>query len=248
MDDLIIPEYPDAKKTIDNDGFLLLGRVLSQLQIQSILDQWQSLISDSHATILKRGDTQQSSIYGARNLLTSWPNLIEVVNPIKPLLKEFLGENAGLVRGLFFDKPPVQDSPSWALPMHRDYTIAVKSHVPNARFQKPTIKSGVPHYEAPIELLSRMLTIRIHLDPMTPENGALKVIRGSHLHEDNLSDNPEPILILGEAGDILLMKPLILHGSACSTSKFLHRRILHLEFTADLKPDENLEWWAFEKL
>jgi hypothetical protein len=41
-------------------------------------------------------------------------------------------------------------------------------------------KVGVPHVEAPEWLLEKMLTMRLHLDDMTEENGPLKVLPGSH--------------------------------------------------------------------
>jgi len=66
-----------------------------------------------------------------------------------------LGPQGGLTRGLYFDKPPGN---SWALPWHRDLTIAVKQHGPLGCFTNPTKKAGVPHVQAPAELLARMVT------------------------------------------------------------------------------------------
>src|SRR6266404_493411 len=89
-----------------------------------------------------------------------------------------LGPDFGLVRVLFFDKPP---GGSWSLPAHKDLTIAVRDNrLPSRHFRNPTRKAGVPHVEAPRELLDKMLTARIHLDDVTAENGPLKVIPGSH--------------------------------------------------------------------
>ena len=80
------------------------------------------------------------------------------------------------VRILFFDKPPGH---SWALPWHKDYTIAVKRHGVEGTFTKPTTKAGVPHVIAPFEILDRMLTVRFHLDDMNEDNGPLRVLLGS---------------------------------------------------------------------
>ncbi len=92
-----------------------------------------------------------------------------------------LGPEAGLVRGLYFDKPP---GASWSLPWHRDMTVSVKQHGVIGRFKKPTTKAGVPHLRAPFELLSTMITARVHLDAMTMRNGPLQVIPGSHRMDD----------------------------------------------------------------
>src|SRR5699024_10016906 len=98
--------------------------------------------------------------------------------PLASALTAILGPNFGLVRVLFFDKPPER---TWSLPWHKDLTIAVRRNdLPSKRFTKPTVKAGIPHVEAPLEILDRMLTARVHLDPATADNGALKVAPGSH--------------------------------------------------------------------
>src|SRR5262249_56828349 len=98
--------------------------------------------------------------------------------PLPDLLQAVLGPDFGLVRVLFFDKPPGQ---SWALPWHKDLTIAVRDNrLPSTHFGKPTRKAGVPHVEAPREVLEAMLTLRVHLDDVSEENGPLQVLPGSH--------------------------------------------------------------------
>ena len=97
--------------------------------------------------------SKAGSAYGARNLLEIWPEVVEfmrIPTLAGPLVK-ILGPQGGLVRGLYFDKPP---GATWSLPWHRDLTIAVKQHGPLGHFKKPTIKAGVPHVEAP---LSKMI-------------------------------------------------------------------------------------------
>ena len=142
---------------------------------------------------------------------------------------QVLGPGCGAVRGLYFDKPPGQ---SWALPWHRDKTIAVKEHDPIGEFKKPTTKAGVPHVEAPPSILDTMLTARIHLDDMTELNGPLRVIPGSHVQSSDSSFSDQTAVTLSCAsGDALLMRPLLLHSSGHSEAGHdMHRRILHLEF------------------
>ena len=94
------------------------------------------------------------------------------------LLNDVLGPEFGLVRGLYFDKPP---DATWSLPWHQDKTIAVKfNDKPSQRFRRPTKKAGVPHVEAPDDVLREMLTLRIHFDNVDAQNGALQVLPGSH--------------------------------------------------------------------
>src|SRR5207237_1423651 len=98
---------------------------------------------------------------GARNLLQLWPDIIDLARQpaLVAAVTSVLGTEAGLMRGLYFDKPPGQ---SWALPWHRDLTIAVQRHGELGTFRKPTTKAGVPHVEAPRDLLQTLLTARIH--------------------------------------------------------------------------------------
>ena len=67
--------------------------------------------------------------------------------PLLELLSTTLGNNGGLVRALFFDKPPER---TWSLPWHKDFTIAVRDHRSGSiHFTKPTVKAGVPHAKHP---------------------------------------------------------------------------------------------------
>src|SRR6185295_1284359 len=107
------------------------------------------------------------------NLVQLWPGVAHawMQPPLPTMLAETLGPEFGLVRVLYFDKPPEQ---TWALPWHKDLTIAVKDNrLPSALFSKPTRKAGVPHVVAPRSVLEAMLTARIHLDDVTEENGPL---------------------------------------------------------------------------
>jgi hypothetical protein len=127
-------------------------------------------------------------------------------------------------------------------------TIAVKDNrVPSRHFAKPTLKAGVPHIEAPPAVLERMLTVRIHLDPITTANGPLKVLPGTHLTRQVMPS--AAVLrhsVLGDAGDVLIMRLLLAHASGRSEPEtHLHCRVLHLEFAADPNLTDGYEWHRF---
>ncbi len=187
------------------------------------------------------------AVYAARNVLALWPEAADVWRepPLPELLGSLLGSGFGLVRSLFFDKPPERN---WALPWHRDLTIAVRDNrLPSRAFSKPTLKAGVPHVEAPRELLERMVTMRIHLDEVTAENGPLKVLPGSHrIGEESEAIGGTAHSILAARGDILLMRPLLVHSSAHSDPQTTRRRrILHLEFAPSGELQDGYAWHAF---
>ena len=91
-----------------------------------------------------------------------------------------------------------------------------------------------------------MLTLRIHLDRVTQENGPLEVAVGSHLNGKQPSEIHESKQILVNAGDVLAMRPMLSHmsGSSDPDSK-MHRRILHLEFAAKRNLPDGYAWHQF---
>ncbi len=169
--------------------------------------------------------------HGARNLLALWPNAARLARgpALTDAIQRALGPQAGLVRSLYFDKPPGE---GWALPWHRDTVIAVAHHGPLGALRHPTHKAGVPHVDAPIHVMDRMLTARIHIDDMDHRNGPLRVIpRSHHAAPANAANEQAAVTICCRAGDVLLMRPLLLHASGhCAPGHCGHRRVIHLEF------------------
>jgi hypothetical protein len=147
-----------------------------------------------------------------------------------------------LVRALFFDKPP---ECCWSLPWHRDRTIAVQNNAkPTAHFRRPTIKAGIPHVEAPESLLMRMLTLRVHLDVVTAENGPLSVIPRSHLEECEAA--APPVELHAGVGDVLAMRPLLSHSSSHPRDGITsHRRVIHLELAPGEELADGYQWYSF---
>ena len=101
--------------------------------------------------------------------------------------------------------------------------------------------------QPPVEVLERMLTVRIHLDDADERNGALRVIPDSHrlgrLNADQIAglrEERDETLCAAAAGDALLMRPLLLHASGRSTND-RPRRVLHLEYAGHDLPS-GLEW------
>lgn len=238
----------DWRPALAADGFALLRGVFTPDEVRELAEEWAG-VCEANAADEAILAGEGGPAYGARNLLRLWPRVAELARQpglIGPL-REVLGPAGGLVRALFFDKPPGH---SWALPWHKDYNVAVVSHRHLGRFTKPTTKAGVPHVEAPAELLSRMVTARIHLDPMTDENGALRVVPGSHLSYRTADDRPrEPVTVSCDAGDVLLMRPLLTHASGhCEPDTALHRRILHIECAPSPHLPDGYEWYDFVAL
>lgn len=227
---------------IERDGFTIVENALTHVETERWVAELELLLASQQVAIKNR----RGAVYAARNILSSLPECCDIsrIAVLKSLLSETLGPEFGLVRGLYFDKHPDR---TWSLPWHKDLTIAVKDNsLPTTLFSKPTNKNGVPHVEAPESVLENMLTLRIHLDKVTEENGPLEVAIGSHANGKKADPSHRVKKILVNAGDVLAMRPMLSHASGSSTpSSRMHRRILHLEFASQRKLADGFEWFEF---
>jgi Phytanoyl-CoA dioxygenase (PhyH) len=235
----------DWQAKLARNGFVVLPGIFAATQIDDILFALERAFQGRPDDLAIRSDA--GAVYAARNVLMIWPDAATVWRqpPLPNILADLLGPDYGLVRVLYFDKPPDR---TWALPWHKDLTIAVREHRgPTLSFTKPTLKAGLPHVEAPEEVLQKMLAVRIHLDAVTQENGPLQVIPGSHRTGKvlRLGDTP-PQTILVDRGDVLGIRPLVAHSSIRSRPNTpAHRRILHLEFAASPDLPDGYHWHDF---
>jgi len=237
--------WRDEIVSLDHLGYARLPSLVSEEQVQRLLQVCQQKF-DQHA-VAGVARTSRGHVYAARNVIDAAPEIHPVWRNggIREFLLEGIGSHCGLVRGLYFDKPPER---SWALPWHKDQSIAVRNNDrTSSHFSRPTTKLGVPHVIASEQVLNRMLTLRIHLDEVTEENGALRVIPRSHLASEWDQRNEDSFdTIYAMAGDVLAMKPLIVHSSGSSHPDTVrHRRILHLEFAVDSTLPDGYEWHQF---
>ena len=184
---------------------------------------------------------------GRRGLLQHFPRIAALARDkrILNVLTEMPGKEPFAVRGILFDKTA---QVNWAVGWHQDLAIAVKQRADVPGFGPWSIKDSVVHAHAPVRLLERMLTVRVHLDDTSCANGALRVVPGSHLAgkledaaiESIVSRNGSITCVAG-AGDLLIMRPLLLHASSPAVEP-AHRRVVHIEYAVDELPPP-LEWF-----
>ncbi|MGY8711568.1 phytanoyl-CoA dioxygenase family protein [Bradyrhizobium sp. 18BD] len=155
-----------------------------------------------------------------------------------------LGEACRPVRAILFDKSAATN---WALGWHQDRTIAVKERISVDGFETWSVKSGMQHVEPPFALLSGMVTLRVHIDPVPATNAPLLIAPGSHklgrITEEDVKDVVRrcgTAACLAEPGDIWLYATPILHASDAATVP-MHRRVLQVDFAAGELPG-GLEW------
>jgi len=234
-----------AARCIDAHGFCLLPQAVEPGLVTRLLERCRAALTTTAEDGLAR--SSRGHVYAARNLLDVIPEVKTCWRSgvLLETLREVLGQRFGLVRVLFFDKPPDR---TWALTWHKDTAIAVSDNsLPTSHFSRPTVKAGVPHVIASDEILRRMLTLRIHLDDVTDENGPLQVVPGSQRSKSDEGAGLDAVVaIQATAGDVLAMRPLISHSSGAShPGTTRHRRILHLEFAADEQLPDGYRWHDF---
>ena len=164
--------------------------------------------------------------------------------PIAALASQLLGRPARPVRAIAFDKSPATN---WALGWHQDRTINVAARAEVEGYGPWTVKQGSPHVEPPFALVGAMITLRIHLDPVTPDNAPLEIALGSHrqgyIPEARITAvvaASEVAACLAQHGDVWAYATPILHASRRSTVTG-SRRVLQVDYSGDTLPAP-LEW------
>ena len=229
-----MPTASDLKADVSANGFVIVERILSAPDVRGLLSALEQI---SRATSIR----SRGGIFAVRNLLDVCPAVRDLAGSdnIRSLVEPVLGLHFLPVRGILFDKIP---GANWKVPWHQDMTIAVGERMEAPGFGPWSMKADVFHVQPPASVLERMLSVRLHLDPCGEENGALRVIPGSHssgrIPEDRIpavrEAMPEQVCAVG-LGGALLMRPLLLHASSPSRMPG-HRRVVHLDFAAVTLP------------
>ncbi len=164
--------------------------------------------------------------------------------PVGAVAASVLGQACQPVRAILFDKTPATN---WSVGWHQDRTIAVAKRAEVDGFGPWTVKNGLVHVAPPFDLLARMVTLRVHLDPVPTTNAPLLIAPGSH--RLGAISQPKVHLVvrqygtkvcLADAGDIWLYATPILHASAAASVP-AHRRVLHVDFAIGNLPG-GLRW------
>lgn len=195
-------------------------------------------------------DKSDETPFGKRKLLLDIPNLKTLLIN-RNLLKiiNAIDKDAFITKAIYFDKAP---SNNWHFAWRQDLPINVNKKLKTAGFTSWTKKDDINSVCPPEDIIKSIFTLRIHLDNTNEQNGALRVVPGTH--KKRLSDDErekivastKPTVIEVSEGGVHLMKPLILHSSAKSQNQ-KRRRVIHLEFSSVELPGE-LEWLERESI
>jgi ectoine hydroxylase-related dioxygenase (phytanoyl-CoA dioxygenase family) len=223
------------KVGVHENGFALVEALLSE-----------SLLSGLESALGMVSSQEKDAKHSFRHLLRKSDAIktFATASPLNEVITSILGAGAIPVRALLLDKTPAAN---WYVTWHQDLTIAVKEKVESDGYKAWSMKDGVVHVQPPVAILENMVAARVHLDDCGVANGAIKYIAGTHREGilpqeriDEIRDAAEHTTLPAKRGDVILMRPLILHASSPSETP-AHRRVLHIEYAnAQLAP--GLSW------
>lgn len=182
---------------------------------------------------------------GSRNLLEEvWCSAL--VAPLRNGLQALglLSSDAVAVQCTLFRKTP---DCNWKVPYHQDLSIPVAGRVAHAALSGWSIKEDGWYVQPPVELLDGLLAALLHLDPCGDHDGALRVVSQTHrlgrISPERIAamdKRRDEVVCSAGLGDLVLMRPLLLHASS-KAERPSGRRVLHFLF-APPDPGCGLQW------
>ncbi|KQW79674.1 phytanoyl-CoA dioxygenase family protein [Brevundimonas sp. Root1279] len=204
-----------------------------------------SLTADEVEDLRAVADAHLGARPGAR--LTGSDTLSRVLSsdgPVGAVATVLTSPAARPVRAVLFDKSPAAN---WVVAWHQDRTIPVRARTDAEGFGPWSSKDGILHVAPPFEVLARMITLRVHLDPVDADNAPLRFAVGTHrigrvAAEDAVAvaARAEQRVCLAETGDIWAYRTPILHASDRAAGQ-RRRRVLQVDY-ADFDLPAGLEW------
>ncbi|WP_316788904.1 phytanoyl-CoA dioxygenase family protein [Pedobacter frigoris] len=215
------------KAQIETEGFTTISNVFTSEQIQ----QFCEIIEHANGS----GETfrRSADLFAIRQFLKEVPEIgpLIFIDAFKDLIAQLFGKDYFVVKSIYFDKP---EQSNWFVSYHQDLTISVDRRLELDGYTNWTVRQGQFAVQPPLNILESSFTVRIHLDDTDEENGALKVVPGSHRKEvyraeDINWEKEMEVVCAVPKGGIMIMKPLLLHSSSRTTNNN-RRRVIHIEF------------------
>ena len=226
------------KQPLEEKGHAIINDVFTGKEITDILDTINN-IDTSGPAFRKTND-----LFAIRRFVKEVPAISPFIftSRLRDIINQLFGNNYFLVKSIYFDKP---EQSNWFVAYHQDLTISVDQKKPFEGFDQWTVKNDQFAVQPPVALLENIFTIRIHLDDTDENNGALKIVPGSHrkgiYRPETINWNEEKEVVCNvPQGSIMIMQPLLLHASNRTTNNN-KRRVIHLEFSDQPLPG-GLQW------
>ncbi|WP_298122223.1 phytanoyl-CoA dioxygenase family protein [Flavobacterium sp.] len=225
-------------------GFHVVNNIYSKDEINTISNFINNL--DTSNPIFRK----TNDLFAIRQFVKEFPEIKKLLfnESLKEIIESIGGKDYFIIKSIFFDKP---EKSNWFVSYHQDLTISVDKKIEDENFSNWTTKHNQFSVQPSKEILENIFTIRIHLDDTNEKNGALKVLKKSHLKSicriDSIEFEKEiEVFCNVNSGGIMLMKPLLFYASNKTTNE-KNRRVIHIEFSNKKLP-KNLQWSEFSQI
>lgn len=212
--------------SFERDGFLIQRGLLNGEQCQALLGQLPVVAGAGSRALL------------AQEWCANLANQLLAADALSGLLPA--GHVA--VQCTFFEK---SETVNWLVPVHQDLSIPVRERIDASNLRGWSLKEDGWYVQPPVSVLEQLVAVRLHLDECGPYDGPLYVVPGSH-KQGQISPQAAAEMRGGEsaclanAGDALVMRPLLLHRSSKSTGAS-RRRVLHFLYGPASMP-QGIQW------
>jgi hypothetical protein len=217
-------------ESFDQLGVLSIPGVLTVPQCADVERELAPLVSDSAGT--------------RQMLQEGWCQALAAQLREHPALTDVLASTPRAVQCTYFEKDLQRN---WLVSLHQDLSIPVAQRVEALGWQGWSYKQGQWFVQAPAPVLESLVAVRLHLDACGPEDGPLRVLCGTHLQgvidaeqAPNWRQRAAEQTCVEHVGDVVCMRPLLLHASSKATGRS-RRRVLHFVFGPASLPD-GLRW------
>jgi hypothetical protein len=231
-------------ESLRSAGYAIINDVFTIAEVEDILDTINN-IDTSGPAFRKTND-----LFAIRRFLKEVPAISPFIftSRLREIISQLFGKDYFLVKSIYFDKP---EQSNWFVAYHQDLTISVDQKIAFDGFDQWTVKNDHFAVQPPVDLLENIFTIRIHLDDTDENNGALKIVPGSHrkgIYRPETIDwnKEEEVVCKVPRGGIMIMQPLLLHASNRTVNNN-KRRVIHLEFS-DRQLPGGLQWAEYLSL
>lgn len=223
---------------MEENGFTVINDVFTSEETAHLIDVIQ------RADQTKETFRKTKDLFAIRQFLKEIPEAASLVltKRLSEIITALFGDNYRVVKSIYFDKPGASN---WFVAYHQDLTISVSEKIDTEGFGPWSVKQQQYAVQPPLTILESNFTIRLHLDDTDENNGALRVIPGSHrkgiYRAETIDWNVESEVFCNVLkGGIMIMRPLLLHASSRTNNEH-QRRVAHIEFSNQQLP-QPLRW------
>ena len=163
-----------------------------------------------------------------------------------PDLRAYVEADYLAVQCTYFEKSAEHN---WLVPIHQDLSIPVAGRVAHPALRGWSEKEGTLFVQPPVEVLEKLVAVRLHLDACGEADGPLHLLPGTHAQGLVTAEAAvqarktlPAVASIAHRGSACVMRPLLLHASSrsCGSSR---RRVLHFVFAPPTLPF-GLRWPA----